>query len=251
MSITDIILGFSLILGLVTISAIFLVIRGFLPNPLVPKREIPKKNPELEEARIELEKEKILRPIKEQAVDLELRREQPGLELEREKLHLQARVAVIEQIVQLFAQLKELEDSGLIEDSRSLDQLTKVLVDNVSNIWKDLNVTATDSVEYRSGTQPPKNAKEELIFQVMEASNLEGFIGENLLELPDGRWNLRILLGGNRLEFLYNLAGEKPIITDVSITNSQDFYYTIDPIPYRRLSLVQVLRKLLENYDPN
>jgi hypothetical protein len=203
----------------------------------------------LQKAEITVREEAILRPVREEAVVLEHRRNRPRLELEREKVYVQARTAALEPITKIFAHLIGDPVSNGMSNNGSIDRLNRVLEFIVGSLWHDPSIlTATHS----HGLPPPKNAKEELFSQLNETSSLEGFLGQNLLELPDGRWNLRILIKDNRLEFLYNLANYRPKIIGIYMVNSKDFVYTkIDPTPYASLKLPQVIRKLLEKYDPD
>jgi hypothetical protein len=203
----------------------------------------------LQKAEITVREEAILRPVREEAVVLEHRRDRPRLELEREKVYVQARTAALEPITKIFAHLIGDPVSNGMSNNGSIDRLNRVLEFIVGSLWHDPSIlTATHS----HGLPPPKNAKEELFSQLNETSSLEGFLGQNLLELPDGRWNLRILIKDNRLEFLYNLANYRPKIIGIYMVNSKDFVYTkIDPTPYASLKLPQVIRKLLEKYDPD
>lgn len=203
----------------------------------------------LQQAETAVLEDNILHSIRERTIELELRREQPRLDFEREKIRFQGRMAAIAPATQIFTQLLVAAGHNGNGNNLNAGGLNRVLEDIIEGFTDGPNVV---TAEYRDGPKPPSNAKEELIFQLMEVSTLEGFIGHNLLELPDGRWNLRMLIKGNRLEFVYNLSNNNPTIMDITITNSKDeVYRNIDPTPYSRLKLAQVIRKLLEAYDPH
>lgn len=208
-------------------------------------------------ARTTLQEDKILNPVWERELNRELRRAKPRLDIERERVRVQACIALLP-MLQIITQIRPYLRSNRLY-YYNYNQLYYLLEEICRPCPKKVRGRFnSDSCEPMcvdggngSGPRPPENAREKLVYQLADLWSLPSYVGHRLHETPNGNLVIIIQLGKKFAGIWYDVSGSNPRVERIILVRSNGVSFDVpNPNIYNVYTITELIQKLDEKYGP-